>query len=91
MTMLLNIAQPYATVASAIQRKARFVLKRMGRLLNYWIAAAIATRARQVDSIFLQHLSDRELRDIGLYRGDLAKGLAEAAKSRIRLQQSMRL
>ena len=89
MTML-NTAPPYATLASAIQRKARFVLKRMAHLLNYWVAAAIAKRARQANITYLHHLSDRELRDIGLYRGDLAEGLAEAAKNRIRMQQSMR-
>jgi uncharacterized protein YjiS (DUF1127 family) len=65
-------------------------MKRLGRLLNQWIAAAIAYRARQADIIIFRHLSDRELKDIGLCRGDIAEGLAEAAKSRIRLQQSKR-
>jgi hypothetical protein len=90
MTML-NITRSYATIASTIEGNARFVLKHLGRLLNHWIAASIAKRARQTDITFLHHLSDRELRDIGLYRGDLAEGLAEAAKSRILMQQSMRL
>jgi len=89
MTML-NTAPSYATVASTIQRKARFVLKYTGHMLNHWIASAIAKRARQADITFLCHLSDRELRDIGLYRGDLAGGLSEAARNRIRMQQSMR-
>jgi hypothetical protein len=87
---ILNTASPYATVASATQRKGLFVLRRMGRLLNHWIAVAIAKRAREADITYLHHLSDRELRDIGLYRGDLPEGLAEAAKSRIRMQQSIR-
>jgi uncharacterized protein YjiS (DUF1127 family) len=89
MTML-NTGPSNATVASAIRRKARFVLKHMGHLLNRWIATAIAKRARQEDITFLHHLNDRELRDIGLYRGDLAEGLSEAARNRIRMQQSMR-
>jgi uncharacterized protein YjiS (DUF1127 family) len=87
---MLNTTPSYATVASAIRRNARFVLKHIGHLLNHWIAAAIAKRARQADIAFLHHLSDRELRDIGLYRGDLAEGLSEAAENRIRIQQSMR-
>jgi uncharacterized protein YjiS (DUF1127 family) len=89
MTML-NTVRPDATAASAIQRRVRFLLKRMGRLFNHWLAAVIAERARQADIIVLRHLDDRELKDIGLTRGDLGEGLAEAARSRIRMQQSKR-
>ena len=89
MTML-NTVPPNATVASAIKRRARFLLKRMGRLLNHWLAAAIAERARQADIIVLRHLNDRELKDIGLTRSDLGEGLAEAARCRIRMQRSKR-
>jgi uncharacterized protein YjiS (DUF1127 family) len=89
MTML-NTSPPYATVTSAIQRRARFVLNHVGRLLSHWIAAAIAERARQADIIVLRHLSDRELKDIGLSRSDIGEGLAEAARRRIRMQQSKR-
>jgi uncharacterized protein YjiS (DUF1127 family) len=70
MTML-NTVPPNATIASAIQRRARFLLKRMGRLLNHWLSAVIAERARQADIFVLRHLNDRELKDIGLTRSDL--------------------
>jgi len=86
MTML-NTARPSATTASAIPRTARFLLKRIGRLLNHWISAVIEQRARQADIIVLRHFSDRELKDIGLTRGDLGEGLAEAARYRIRMQR----
>ena len=64
--------------------------ERMGRLLNHWLSAVIAERARQADNIVLRHLSDRELKDIGLTRGDFGEGLAEADRSRIRMQRSKR-
>jgi uncharacterized protein YjiS (DUF1127 family) len=89
MTML-NTVSPNAMVASAMQRRTRFLLKRIGRLFNRWLAAAIAEHARRADIAVLRHLSDRELKDIGLTRGDLGEGLAEAARSRIGMQQSKR-
>ena len=89
MTML-NTVPLNVTVAPAIRRRARFLLKRIGRLLNHWLSAVIAERARQADIIVLRHLSNRELKDIGLTRGDLSEGLAEAARSRIRMQRSKR-
>jgi uncharacterized protein YjiS (DUF1127 family) len=85
----LNNAASHVTVTMVMQRRLRF-LKRIGRLLNRWIAAALAERARQVDVCFLRHLSDRELKDIGINRGDLDAGLAEAAKYRDLMQQSSR-
>jgi hypothetical protein len=89
MTML-HTAPPHATAASAIQRSTRVVLKRMGRLVNRWIAALLAERARQANIVILRLLSDRELKDMGLRRGDLAEGLAAAARSRNEMQQSRR-
>ena len=90
LTMTMYTVPPNATVAPAIRRRACFLLKRMGRLLNHWLSAVIAERARQADNIVLRHLSDRELKDIGLTRGDFGEGLAEADRSRIRMQRSKR-
>jgi uncharacterized protein YjiS (DUF1127 family) len=87
---LLNITPHHGTVASAIQRRAGLFLTGMGRTLKRWIAAVIAERARQADIIVLRQLNDRELKDIGLTRGDLREGLMEAARSRNRMQQSRR-
>jgi uncharacterized protein YjiS (DUF1127 family) len=87
---LLNITPHHGSVASAIQRRAGLFLTGMGRTLKRWIAAVIAERARQADIIVLRQLNDRELKDIGLTRGDLREGLMEAARSRNRMQQSRR-
>ncbi len=87
---LLNITAPYTTVASTIRRRAFLVLRGVGRTLKRWMAAAIAERARQADIIVLRELHDRELKDIGLTRGDLREGLIEAARTRNRMQQSRR-
>jgi uncharacterized protein YjiS (DUF1127 family) len=87
---LLNITPPHATVAFAIQRRVLFFPKAVGRTLKRWMAAVIAERARQADIIVLRQLNDRELKDIGLTRGDLREGLIEAARTRNRMQQSRR-
>jgi uncharacterized protein YjiS (DUF1127 family) len=87
---LLNITPPHATVALAIRRRAGLFLKSIGRAINRWVAAVVAERARQADIIVLRQLNDRELKDIGLTRGDLREGLAEAARCRSRMQQSRR-
>jgi hypothetical protein len=89
MTML-NTVPPNVTAAPAIGQGVRVLLKRLGRLLNRWLSAAIAERARQADIALLHHLGDRELKDIGLTRGDLREGLAEAARIRMRKQQAKR-
>ena len=88
--MKMYTVPPNATVAPAIRRRARFLLKRMGRLLNHWLSAVIAERARQADTIVLRHLSDRELKDIGLTAATLVKAWLRADRSRIRMQRSKR-
>jgi uncharacterized protein YjiS (DUF1127 family) len=87
MTML-NFTPPYVPTAPAIRRALGRVLTRLGRFMNHMIAAEIARRARQADIIILRQLSDRELKDIGLNRGDIGEGLAEAARHRSRMQQA---
>lgn len=84
---LLNVPPPYTTVASAVQRRAHFLLKSIGSVLDSWVAAAIKERTRRAELTVLHRLTDRELKDMGLTRGDLGDGLAEAANSRNRLQQ----
>jgi uncharacterized protein YjiS (DUF1127 family) len=89
MTML-NTVRPNPTTTPAIRRIGRFLLKRIAHLLNHWISAVIEQQARQVDIIVLSHFTDRELKDIGLTRGDLGEGLAEAARCRTQMHQSNR-
>jgi uncharacterized protein YjiS (DUF1127 family) len=70
------------------RRRIDIRLARIGRLINRWIAAAIARRERQAALYVLHRFSDRELKDIGLCRGDLGDGLAEAGKYRLQSWRS---
>jgi uncharacterized protein YjiS (DUF1127 family) len=89
MTMLNNTS-PYAVTAPEIRRGAAVFLARFGRLINRWIAALIAHRERQAALVELQHLSDRDLKDIGISRSEIGDALAERARERSRMQQSQR-
>jgi len=89
MTMLNNTSS-YSVTPVAFRRSARFFIVRLARLLNGWVANAIAQRERRAQQMVLGRLSDRELRDLGLYRCQIGEGLAEAAKDRARFQSSRR-
>jgi uncharacterized protein YjiS (DUF1127 family) len=89
MTMLNNTS-PYAVTAPRIRRGAAIFLARLGSLINRWIAALIAHRERQAALVALRHLSDRDLKDIGISRGEIGDALAEAARERLRMQNSQR-
>jgi uncharacterized protein YjiS (DUF1127 family) len=68
-------------------RPLRVFGRRAFRVVNNVIAAVIAQREHQAQLAVLRHLSDRELRDIGLARSNIGAGLAEAAKDRTRSQR----
>jgi uncharacterized protein YjiS (DUF1127 family) len=87
MTMLNNTS-PYAATAPGIRRGAAIFLARVGRLINRWIAAAIAHRERQAALVALCHLSDRDLKDSGISRSQIGDALAERAQERSRMQHS---
>ena len=55
-----------------------------GRLLNGWIASAIAHHERQAALAALRLLDDLELKDMGLHRGPLDDVIERAAQSRLR-------
>jgi uncharacterized protein YjiS (DUF1127 family) len=89
MTMLNNTS-PYAVTAPGVGGGAAIFLARFGRLINRWIAALIAHRERQAALVALRHLSDRDLKDIGISRSEIGDALAERARERSRMQQSER-
>ena len=89
MTMLNNTS-PYAVTAPGVRRGATILLARLGRLINRWIAALIAHRERQAALVALRHLSDRDLKDIGLCRNEIGDALTERAEERARMQHSQR-
>jgi uncharacterized protein YjiS (DUF1127 family) len=57
---------------------------RLRRLMNGWAAALIAHRERQAAIAALRRLDDRELKDMGVYRGDIEDLVAKAAEARLR-------
>ena len=89
MTMLNNTSNYSATPAATCGAINSF-LSVFARLVHRWVAAMIARRAHQANLTILRSLSDRELRDIGLYRGQIGEGLPEAAEARLQLQRSVR-
>ena len=86
----LNSHSNYSATPPAIRRAFGIFLARLARLINRWIAGVIAHRERQANLVVLRHLNDRELKDIGLHRGEIGESLAEAAKARLRKQLSER-
>lgn len=87
MTML-NTAPRYAM--PSVRRGAAVFLARLGRLVNRVIAAAIAHRERQANLVALRHLSERDRKDIGIYRCEIGDALMERAQHRQGIQQSQR-
>ena len=46
------------------------LFRRVRRMINDWVAGAIAYRERRVTQFALRNLSDVELKDFGAYRGN---------------------
>jgi uncharacterized protein YjiS (DUF1127 family) len=79
MTMLTNMQ--LAAVSSS-RRSAKLLLARLTRLVNDWVAAAIVRRERKAAFFALHSLDDRDLKDVGLTRGDIHEALERAARLR---------
>ena len=77
--------RPRSPVASTLIPPAR-----LKRLLNDWMAAAIAYRERQTAWLALHQAGDRDLNNKRIYRGPLDDALERAARfrKRRRLKQS---
>jgi uncharacterized protein YjiS (DUF1127 family) len=73
-----------AMAAQALRGGGIAVLASLGRTIKHWIAAAIIEWERRADIDALRNLGDRELKDIGLHRGDIDAALAESASERRR-------
>ena len=86
----LNQSTAYVPASGTVRRTIRYFFARAGRLINRFVAALIEQRARQASLVLLRSFDDRQLRDIGLDRGTLEGGLAEAAKLRLQQQAAMR-
>ena len=78
------------TRASHVRETVSFIGRCLFDLFNGWIAAVIARHERHASLAVLRSLSDRELRDMGLYRGQIGDGLADAARDRASRQHAYR-
>ena len=85
MTMLSNIPRYPPATARNRSRVGGFLVW-LGHLVDRLVAAAIARHERQAQLAALRQLSDRELKDIGICRGEIDYALDAAAKTRARLQ-----
>jgi uncharacterized protein YjiS (DUF1127 family) len=59
----------------------------LGRLANRWIAGLLARLEREAVLAALRDLGDRDLKDIGIHRGQIGDTLTEIARERARLQR----
>ena len=87
---LLNHTTGYTPASGTVRTAIGYFLRRAGHLINRFVAALIEQRARQANLVLLRSFDDRQLRDIGLDRGTLDGGLAEAAKLRLEQQLALR-
>ena len=87
--MTLLISTPRFHAATAIRRRLFVFLGQLGRLVDDWVALIIADFERRAQIAALRHLSDRQLKDIGLYRGQIEGALAEASRDRLRQQNAI--
>jgi hypothetical protein len=81
MTMITTV-QP-ATILT-MQRRAVVLLARLRRVLNGWVAAAIARRERQASWFALRQLDDREPDYTRLYHGPIDDVFEKVARLRKR-------
>jgi uncharacterized protein YjiS (DUF1127 family) len=80
MTMLLPTQSP---TAPSLRRIVLFNAARLRRIVNGWVGALIARYERHAAMAALRHLDDRELKDIGLYRGEIDDAIARASQARL--------
>jgi uncharacterized protein YjiS (DUF1127 family) len=77
MTMLTNM-RPAAAPTS--RRSENALLARIKRIVDDWVAAAIVRRQRKAAFFALYQLDDRDLKDVGLNRGNIREALERAAR-----------
>jgi uncharacterized protein YjiS (DUF1127 family) len=78
-----------SNAATAKRRRLIVFLGQLARLVDDWVAFIIKDLERRAEIAALQHLSDRQLKDIGLYRGQIEGALAEASRDRLRQQNAI--
>lgn len=79
--MSMITTAPSATTLT-IRRSARLQIMRLRRMLDGWVAAAIAYRESQVAFLAERQLQARELTDTHLYRGPIDHAVEKATRLR---------
>ena len=87
--MTLLSSSPSYSDTSHIRKIVRRIGSGFLRLVNGWIAAIVAQREHQAALTVLRSLDDRQLRDMGLDRGQIGAALADAAKNRAMKQSGI--
>lgn len=73
--LVVGARGPFAPGLSTRLRSAsRRLGRRAKRVVDTWVAGMLSRRERQASAWALHYVSDRELRDIGLYRGRVCRG-----------------
>jgi hypothetical protein len=80
----------HLSMPSSARRAGIFCLARLRRLVNGWVAAAIARHERRVALALRGQPDARELRAIGLYRGPIDGIIERASRSLWRRLQLFR-
>jgi hypothetical protein len=75
-----TVLTPIQSAATTLRRSALVLVARLRRLLNSWVAAAIAYREQQVALFAQRQLDDRNLDKTRIYRGPLDAGAARLRK-----------
>ena len=86
---MLNTISDYSSTPVAVRKSMRILARGFFRALSNTLSVIIAQREYQANLAILARFTDRELRDIGLDRGRIGAGLAEAAKERALSQLSL--
>jgi uncharacterized protein YjiS (DUF1127 family) len=79
---ILDSISDFSSTPIAIRKSIKGFARGLFRVVNNVIAAIIAQREYQANLAILRCLTDRELRDMGLERGQIGAGLAAAARDR---------
>jgi uncharacterized protein YjiS (DUF1127 family) len=83
-TMTMISLQPSFLTMPLGRRGVILLMARSRRLLNGFVAAAIARHERRASKAALRHFTDYELKDIGVYRSEIDYLIDRAARTRIR-------
>jgi uncharacterized protein YjiS (DUF1127 family) len=86
MTILFDLHSPRS--APSFRTTVRRLAARLRCRTNGWIAELIARQERRAAIAILRRLDDRELKDIGLYRGDIGEIITNAARDRTRRRRA---